>query len=428
MLILGVVVFTSLLTAQEPPKPKLPVPTQLKLEELKQGNPLAQYVEMLRREPEYAADPMMKGLYYELRANIEQALGDPEASKRGLTAMYQGGVPESNKAVPYPNLDPMIRRGAAQAIAESAGDSRIVLIGEEHHAPQTRTLLLPLLRALKPKGFRYLAVETFADDVSKTQTQGYPTHETGTYTRDPVFSDAIREAVRLGHKLVPYEFVPQNNNTLSQGARQEARERGQAENIKKRIFDQDPSAKALIWGGRAHASIATEEFPDKTMVTMMGGHLKRLTGLDPFNVYAARLIEQEKPEYEAAVYQYVSAKGWLVDPTVFASSEGKLWSELPDFKAEVFFPRPKLVSGRPDWYMRDLGRSAVPITADKLTGKGLQLVQAFYEGEPATAIAIDQFLVHPGAKDVTLMLPQGKFWLRVLDETGADVSRWTVAI
>ena len=86
----------------------------------------------------------------------------------------------------------------------------------------------------------------------------------------------------------------------------------------------------------------------------------RLTGIDPFNVYAARLLEHEKPEYNAAVYQYVLKKGWLVEPMVFVSHEGKTWSELEDFDAEVFFPPQLLVGGRPDWYVRDLGRTAVP--------------------------------------------------------------------
>lgn len=420
-------ILQSLVSAQEPPKPNLPFPTQLKKEEMRAGNPLAQYVEMLRMESQYAADPVRKGLYYELRANLEQALGDPLASRRGLTAMYQGQAPSSPKPRDYPKLDAMLRRNAVRAIADAAGDTQAVLIGEEHHSPQSRTLLAPLLRVLKLKGFKYLAVETLNDDVSSTQKQGYPTDETGTYTRDPVFSEALREAIRLGYTLVPYESIPADR-TLSPSAHQEARELGQARNIKERIFDKDPSAKALVWGGRSHASTGSMEFPDKVVVTMMGGHLMRLTGIDPFNVYAARLIEHEKPEYNSAVYQYVLKKGWLVEPTLFVSQDGKPWSELEDFDAEVFFPPQSLIGGRPDWYVRDLGRTAVPVAADKLVGKGYQLVQAYYEGEPARAIAVDQVLVKPSSPEVTMMLPPGKFWLRVLDEAGAEVSRWSVQV
>ena len=167
--------------------------------------------------------------------------------------MYQGQTPESPRPRDYPDLDVMLRRNAVQAIIDAVGDTKAVLIGEEHHPPQTRTLLAPLLRALKPRGFKYLAVETLNDDVSATQKQGYPTDETGTYTRDPVFAEALREAVQLGYTLVPYESIPADR-TLSPSAHQEARELGQARNIKERIFDKDPAAKALVWGGRSHAS------------------------------------------------------------------------------------------------------------------------------------------------------------------------------
>ena len=67
-----------------------------------------------------------------------------------------------------------------------------------------------LLAPLREIGFTHLAVETVAEDPTKLSARGYPTLDTGTYTRDPTFGDLIRRALDLGYIVVRYEAGPEH--------------------------------------------------------------------------------------------------------------------------------------------------------------------------------------------------------------------------
>src|SRR4051794_23863509 len=385
---------------QEPgPDPDLPAPFQVKKEQVEAGNPLSRYLELKRLRPRYLESPMWKPMYPEIELMFEEFLGDPTAGPRGLELMYgdmkQGTPPEK---APIDACRPV---EAARAILDAVGDRRVVIVGEEHHLPQTRVLMEPLLRGLREKGFTYFAVETFNREIAPTQKAGYPTSKTGTYTADPVFATGVREAIRLGYTLVPYESIP--GPDVPAAGRQSFRESGQARNIKERILDKDPRSKIFVWVGRGHA-LKGSIGPDK----MMALHLKEVTGLDPFTVHASRHVEAIRPEHETPLYRYATAKGLVARPTVFVREDGRPWSEFEGFDATVFFPRVKLEHGRPDWLARDLGRIAYPIPEALLKGKGLRLAQAHYEGEPDAAIPVDQVPIRPGQEVPALMLPRGK--------------------
>ena len=59
-----------------------------------------------------------------------------------------------------------------------------------HHVPRDRAFLLTLLRGLYERGFRYFAAETLNPKDTGLQARGYPTLQTGYYTREPVFGDS----------------------------------------------------------------------------------------------------------------------------------------------------------------------------------------------------------------------------------------------
>lgn len=407
-----VAALATLTAGADDPKPitsDLPGPFGVKREEVEAGNPLARYVELLRRRERYLESPMWKTMYPELLLMFEEFLGDPDAGPKGMAWMLgdrkEGPTPEASP------LDDCKPEDAATAILAAVGDRRAVIVGEEHHLPQTRSLIVPLLRGLREKGFRYFAVETFYHPATPTQEAGYPTSKTGTYTEDPVFGDAVREAVRLGFTLVAYEALP--GQDVPAERRQEFRESGQARNLKDRIFDKDQQARAFIWVGRGHAKKGAIGGD-----TMMAAHFQTMTGLDPFTVLASRNAEGLRPELEAPLYRYATGKGLVTRPTVFLKKDGTPYSEFPGFDATVFFPRVKVVNGRPDWMVRDLGRTAYPLPEALLKGQGLKLAQARYAGEPDKALPVDQVLIRPDRDVPALMLPKGKFRVRVIDEDG----------
>src|SRR5207237_7213082 len=138
---------------------------------------------------------------------------------------------------------------AALAVVErESQQTRIVIWAEEHHLPQTRSLFEPLLRRLWKHGYRYLAAETFADQVMDPRLK-YPDYPSGYYLKDPVFAAAVRTAKQLGYRLIAYD-------TSERGPDGDAsfRDRTQAANIQARVLDRDRGAKVLVIAGRLHAA------------------------------------------------------------------------------------------------------------------------------------------------------------------------------
>lgn len=409
--------------SQEPPAAELASPFRLKRDELKAGNPLAQYLEQMRLEKEYSADAKWKLGYFQARASTVSFLGDTLAADRD----WDLGVPEfpSTRVLQEAAVAGMRAESAVDVILRAADRHRWIMLGEEHVKPQTRSILIPLLRGLYKRGFRTLAVETFVSDVeSRVRQTPYPTYDIGTYTADPVFSAGIREAIRLGFRLVPYEAeerpkeIPANDPEFAQNFREHL----QAQNLKERIFDRDPKAKVLVWAGRAHVLETAEKGQDGSEWRPMAYEFKRMTGEDPFSVYLATYGERSERRFERPLYKWATDRGLVRRPTIFMGRDGKAFGEM--FDAQVFFPRTTIVEGRPDWLVREMGRRAVSIPAKLVKATGLQLAQAFVGNEPVTAVPIDQVLIRPGEPVPALMLPPGSMVrVRVLDVAG-KASEW----
>lgn len=393
-----------------------PNPLRLGEKQREAGNPLAGYVQLLRLEDAYRAAGQEQ-LFFDARANLQACLGDTQGAleswARLMPKQPDAGVPASSP------LDDFTPSDAVATIAAKAGDHNVIMIGEEHVQPQTRSILKPLLRELWNRGFRYFAAETFNADLSSTVEAGYTLFETGTYTREPVFAEAVTEAIRLGYRLVPYEQAgrPEEDRPDDPLYAQNWRELGQARNLKERIFDKDPKAKVLVWAGRGHIAEEAGDVPGLGTLKPMGYQFTKLTGIDPFTVYLPSGCEQASPEFESGFYRFATDKGWVSKPTIFTNSNGETFAAGGD--AAVFFPRVTMKSGRPDWLVRELGRVATPIPVEILTHKGYRLVQAFGVEDFARAIPLDQVLIEPDDEVPSLMLPKGSTcWVRCIDESG----------
>ncbi len=408
---------------QKPPVAELVNPFRLMKDEMKAGNPLAQYLEQLRLEKEYLADEKWKSGYFQARATTVSFLGDTFAADRD----WDLGVPNpsfSQVLIASP-LAAMRAESAVDVIVRAADRHRWIMLGEEHVKPQTRSILIPLLRRLYKRGFRTLAAETFNSDIERLVRQTpYPTYGTGTYTADPVFAAGVREAIRLGFRLVPYEAeeqpkdIPANDPEFAQNFRENL----QAKNLKERIYDRDPKAKVIVWAGRAHVLETANKGHEDSEWRPMAYEFKRMTGEDPFSVYLATYAESSERRFEWPLYKWATDRGLVSRPTIFVGKDGKPFGEL--FDAQVFFPRTTIVEGRPDWLVREMGRRAVSIPAKLVKATGMQLAQAFVGNEPVTAVPIDQVLIRPGEPVPSLMLPPGSMIrVRVLGAAG-KVSEW----
>jgi hypothetical protein len=262
-----------------------------------------------------------------------------------------------------------------------------------------------LLRVLWRQGYRYLAAEAFEDKVMRPDFK-HPDYQTGYYLLDPVFASAVRVAKGLGYKLIAYdtkESGPRGDDSF--------RDRTQAENIKARTFDRDSSAKVFVIAGRGHASEETAQ----DGWTPMASVLKRLTGINPLTLYGPKMSQRMTSAEEDPLYRFATARELVKQPTIFVSRrEGGLLGS-GSFDAYIFWPRIKLEDGRPDWMRQVLDRKRVRIPSRLWGGSGMRLVQAFREGDPPSAIPVDQVLLDDLSDDTVLMLPAGRYWMRTID-------------
>lgn len=303
---------------------------------------------------------------------------------------------------------------ALEAIPEEAAARQVVIVNEAHHVPQHRAFTIELLIKLKQKGFTYFAAETLSEADAKLNERGYPIKSSGAYIIEPLYGDMVRTALKLGYKIVPYE--------VAFGGGPDARERGQAENLKKRIFEKDPRAKVLIHVGYGHNSEATR----KNGTKLMAGYLKEFTGIDPLTIDQTAMSERSAPEYELPLYRFVAARKDFTRPVVFQNSRREFWSRKDSgMDITVFSPRSVYTSGRPMWLRLGGDREQYLLPADVCQTETQCLVRARIATESADAVPVDQIEVR-GAAKTALMLPKGSFIVEVENAKGVRLKSWQV--
>jgi hypothetical protein len=271
------------------------------------------------------------------------------------------------------------------------------------------------------------------DKDKEIMTRGYPTHKTGFYSNDPVFGEMLRAAVRLGFKIVPYEYSSEKliecrNQGKDGDFCQNERERGQAQNLYDRILREDPKAKVLVHVGRGH----NQQIKLETWA-QMGWHFKEITGITPLSVNQM-LSERSEPKYEGGLYRYVVNKWKFKEPSVFKNSAGNYF-KTHGYDLAVFHPRSILEKGRPTWLKNLAERRAYAVNLKRLKlnhhkkiYRGVEpvLIQAFYAAESVDTIPADQIILYPEKEIPVLMLQKGKYRIRALDKSGKIIGEYRI--
>jgi hypothetical protein len=296
---------------------------------------------------------------------------------------------------------------AFEAISSVSSTAQIILINEAHHVPQHRAFTLELLKVLRHKGFTHFAAETLFESDTHLQERGYPTKDTGAYINEPLYGDLVRTALKLGYKVVPYEwhgqYTPDN------------RERGQAANLVEQIFKDNPKARLVVHAGYSHINEKGTLAGAKTMAQ----RLKEMTGIDPFTIDQTMMTEHSAPEYEHPIYAYLIAKNRMVKPSVLRNRQSEMWTlEKGKWDMTLFHPRSIYKAGRPVWLRLNGSRKPYQLPANICGSASNCLVRARAASESSDAIPIDQVEVVAGRNIPALMLPAGKFVLEIEDSTG----------
>jgi hypothetical protein len=399
-------------TVQPPAQPQLLFPLLVEKEELEAGNPLAQYAAITELGEAYLTSEFAP-MYAEIRLTLEEFLGFPRAGPQAL-ALQDYSVAWTADQFP----SGYEARSALDTIVQQARRTQIVIFAEEHHLPQTRSLFEPLLQSLWGQGYRYLAAETFTDEVCDPTIE-YATYHSGFYTRDPVFASAVLTAKRLGYELVAYDA-----GQASGADDPSFRDRTGAANLQARIFERDPAARVLIIVGRLHAS----EIQADDGWTPLAYSLSQLTGINPFTAYAPTMTERSSPDQEHSWYRYATTHDSLGQPSIFVDSAAGDCLGFDACDAYIFWPRVTIENGRPDWLRAKLGRRQLPLPPELSSGNGLRAVQVFEVGQPASTVPLDQIVLQDAEPPPSLLLPPGRFAARLIDPQGNVLGQTTLNV
>jgi hypothetical protein len=419
-----------IVTAQNQTPNDLPNPFTIYNQKINQSDYLSPLIEL--QKDEFTKSDQWRGILPDLLAYLYSFMGEYKNAyaqldrerEKFLDTPYYKDVRSS----PIDDYEPQT---AIRAVAALADKNQVVMINEEHDTPLHRAFTTRLLPVLYAKGFRYLAAETLDEKDSEINTRGYPTHNTGFYSEDPVFGEMLRAALRLGFKIVPYEHSSEKlTECRRQGKNadfcQNERERGQAQNLYDRILREEPKAKILVHVGRGH----NQQLKLETWA-QMGWHFKDITGITPLSVNQM-LSERSEPKYEGGLYRYVLGKWKLKEPSVFVNKRGDYYKDY-GYNLMIFHPRSIYENGRPTWLKASGARKAAAINLKRLklksgnkmfAGNEPVLIQAFYSRESTDAVPVDQIIIYPKQQIPVLMLPVGTFRISAMDKTGKILSQY----
>ncbi len=349
--------------------------------------------------------------YAQMRAQAEARIGNDA----GAMAFFDRLLPLSTQTIVFP---PGVRAvPALDVLAAAADTARVIMVNEQHHVSASRLLTLRLLPILWAKGFRYLAAEALAVADTGLGRRGYAIERvTGYYTDDPVFGEIIRQALRIGYHVVPYDAEESQEDSTDGLKPQLRRDSIEALNLYDRIFREEPNAKVLVHAGIAHIkeSVTASWSP-------MAAYFRKLSGIDPVTADQTTLSEHSAPEYEHPAYRAAIAAGLLRDvPVVLVDSAGAPY--LPArFGAdlEILNPRTTHDHGRPMWMALFGTRVGVDVRVAECVARPC-VAEAGLASEPDSAVALDRAELSAGA--VRLFVPaRQRVRVRVTDASGRPV-------
>jgi hypothetical protein len=361
-----------------------------------------------------AADPAASTRLAQEIAQLHAAAGEPS---RALGAFPFG--PGGMKAVPAVDsldaLGPEFRcQPAVPVISTLAAGSRFVFVNEAHHVPQTRLLTFALLADLRAQGFTHFALEALKEPGAALAARGHPTRASGTYLQEPVFGELVREALRLGYRLVAYE--QQGSGDM------EAREATQARQLWERTLGTDPDARVLVHAGYAHVDLAVGRLWE---VLPLAGRIAARA--PPGGVVSIDQVDlrhdpkgREHPRYRSLLAAFPS-----IGPQACMSGEAPWALDTKRNTLSIVLPDPG-PDERSNWLT--LGGIRRAIAAPALCGGVLPcLIEARYVHEGEDAVPADRCVQRDPIR-CRLYLRPGDYRLRASDARGAPLHDVAVRI
>ena len=300
---------------------------------------------------------------------------------------------------PYTELIPM-----SQCIDSLIAQHRVTMINEEHNNPVYRAIAYSFLETCYKQGYRYFAVEGLKTTDLLLNKRKYPLfYETGFYTDEPIFGDLLRQAMKMGYTLIPYDTFPSSDI---------CRDKGQALNIINQTLSKDSSAKILVLGGMGHIF-------DVQAFNTMGWYFKEYSQIDPLTINFLYFKPRYNKEYEGEAQSYFLdiADSLSIEEPLFLydTVNNKFNGVGTDIIAII--PRTTFVTNNiPSWKLFN-GKILYRVDKSFLEKNNIKqgLISAYIAKEGETSVPIDQVEFHGTNDDIVLVLYKGKYLLHVND-------------
>lgn len=340
---------------------------------------LAQY-QVMRRA--YAADgkPAFRAIFGQYLSWYQSFIGDYKDAELGFSIQQKPLADDNPSPLTQPGWHPL---PALDYIPRLARQYRAVFLNEAHNIALTRTLTVRLLKPLREEGFNVFAVETlYHSDIAALNKRGYPTATSGFYTREPIYAEMVRTALKLGYKVVAYEADADHTG--------DAREAQQA-GILAKILKDDPNAKLVVNAGYAHIQKTGKFLGAQSMAE----HFIKDSGITPLSVEQTILIPHQDRSMDHPDYDAIITTTQPNQPIVFVDKDGKPWSLRPGYDVSVIFPAEHFEYGRPTWLALWGARVPYVVNGNVCQRRWPCLVAARYADEGDDAIPADRMVLDP---------------------------------
>jgi hypothetical protein len=264
---------------------------------------------------------------------------------------------------------------AHELILQKAKDAQIIMFNEAHDRPQTRAFVTSLLDDLKKLGYVCLALETFEANGNLKELDC----TTGNFTQEPMSGEVVREGLRLGFKLIPYEHVSQpsqlDNAYTPERNKMDEREFGQAKNLHDRIKTKTGIEKTVVLAGYWHIAKTYKKF------TTMAMYFKKISGLNPLCIDQTTLLEANQNSPYANKLLNIILNKYSV--FAFTPKDAKIFGvDSTAFDFYVYNPHTAYSHNRPLWLITSADKDFVSVEIPKKIKP--VLIQAYLENEIKT--------------------------------------------
>ncbi len=357
--------------------------------------------------------PHGAGEMADLIKSLETELQNPEAdesynaSARNMLNVLK--IPSAHEIFAHAN--PL---SAVNFIVNQAKGYHYTLINEAHFNSQHRSFTQALLKPLWDQGYRYFALEALSYKDSTIHERGYPIGASGFYLKDSNFGNLVREALRLGYRLIKYEDTNGHEGTL--------RDRDQAHNIYEQTLKRDNNGKVLIHAGYSHISEM-----GGTGYEPMGYQLKKKINQDILTIDQVSMIGYNDTTKQHHYYREAVKRFGIPEATVFLTKEETVIVDpISSFgiDIQVYHPETNFENGRPDWLYKK-GIKSIPLPLELQEDYEGHLIQAVKRGEAIEAVPVDQFVISEGK---AFLLNPGNYDLRLINCEGDMIAALTLEV